>query len=359
MAPNYLVALGPLSDSTGKNPLLTAQATAANIALVQAAVPGASAPAFFAAAGAASSKATIAQMLTPFPQYSSVADTWGNVGNFSYNSLQITLEQRLSHGLTFNVNYTYAKNLGDDGPYRDGYDLPAAAISHGTKAYKQDRIDRGLTTLSIPNTLHIYGVYQLPFGKGHFGGNSRLVNWVAGGWQLSNIYQFYSGTPLQITWSGCNGTQCPAQGQNMPDLSSGYSGHPRINGNYGKGPNGYQYASLGKVQYIDPTAFATPQNVSTVSTPQYLIGNAPRTAPYGIRNPHFWELDSGVRRAFPLHGEGKEFVFEADCLNTWNNVVFGGPSGSWSSGSTAFGAVTGLASNSNPRDWQFAGHINF
>lgn len=357
--PKYLAALGPLADSTGKNPLLTAQATPANIALVQAAVPGAPAPAYFAAAGAASSKATIAQMLTPFPQYSSVADTWGNVGNFSYNSLQITLEQRMSHGLTFNVNYTYAKNLGDDGPYRDGYNLPAAAISHGTKAYKQDRIDRGLTTISIPNTLHAYGVYQLPFGKGHFGGNSMLVRWLAGGWQLSGIYQFSSGTPLQLTWSGCNGTQCPAQGQNMPDLASGYSGHARINGNYGKGPNGYQFASLGKVQYIDPTAFATPQNVSTVSTPQYLIGNAPRTAPYSIRNPHFWELDSGVHRAFPLHGEGKEFVFEADCLNTWNNVVFGGPSGTWSSGSTSFGAVTGLASNSNPRDWQFAGHINF
>jgi hypothetical protein len=54
---------------------------------------------------------------------------------------------------------------------------------------------------------------------------------------------------------------------------------------------------------------------------------------------------------------GREFVFEADCLNTWNNVVFAGPSGSWSSGSTSFGAVTGISNS--PRDWQFAGHINF
>ncbi len=53
-------------------------------------------------------------MLTPFPQYSSISDTWGNVGNFSYHSLQVVLNQRMHNGLTFNVNYTYSKNLGDD-----------------------------------------------------------------------------------------------------------------------------------------------------------------------------------------------------------------------------------------------------
>jgi hypothetical protein len=371
--PKYLAALGPLTDSTGKTPLLDAQATPANVAILEAAVSGAPEPAFFTAAGAVSSKATIAQMLTPFPQYSGVSDTWGNVANFSYNSLQIELEQRLSHGLTFNANYTFAKNLGDDGPYRDGYNIPAAAISHGTRAYKQDRIDRSWTTISIPNTFHAYGVYQLPFGQGALGGSHLLMRWLAGGWQLSGIYQYTSGNPLQPTWSGCSGTNCPAQGQTMPDLANGYGGTGRINGKYGTGPNGTVACNLGiapiggkctAIPYVDVTAFQTPQDVGGTAAPnthvpQYLIGNAPRTAPYGVRNPAFWELDSGVRRSFPLHFENAEFVFEADCLNTWNNVVFGGPSGSWGAGSTSFGTITGLASNNNPRDWQFAGHINF
>jgi hypothetical protein len=148
-------------------------------------------------------------------------------------------------------------------------------------------------------------------------------------------------------------------------MAQGYTSNPRLNGKYGSGPNGVNACNLGAVsgckavQYIDVNAFATPQNESTVSTPQYLIGNAPRTAPYGLRNPPFWEFDSGLRRAFPLHFERTEFVFEADCINTLNNVVFAGPSGSWSTGSTSFGTITGLASNNNPRDWQFAGHINF
>ena len=367
--PKYLAALGSLTDSTGKTPLLNAQATPANVALVQAAVPGAPAPAFFTAAGAASSKATIGQMLTPFPQYSGVSDTWGNVGNFSFNSLQITLDQRLSHGLTYNVNYTFSKNIGDDGPYRDGYNIPAAAISHGTTSFKQDRIDRSWTTISSPNTLHVYGVYALPFGQGGLGANNLLVRWLAGGWQISGIYTFNQGAPIQLTWSGCSGTSCPAQGQNMPDLASGYSGHARINGKYGTGPNGTVACNLGiapigskctAIPYVDVNGFQAPQDVGT-TTPthvaQYLIGNAPRTAPYGVRNPNNWDLDTGVRRSFPLHFENAEFIFEADCLNTWNNVVFSGPSGAWSAGSAAFGAVTGISNN--PRDYQFAGHINF
>jgi hypothetical protein len=267
------------------------------------------------------------------------------------------------------VNYTFGKNLGDDGPYRDGYDIPSSAISHGTKSFKQDRIDRSWTTISSPSTLHVYSVYALPFGRGGIGADNLLVRWLAGGWQISGIYQFSSGTPLQLTWSGCSGTNCPAQGQNMPDLASGYAGNSRIIGKYGTSPNGTTACNLGiapiggkctAIQYVDPAGYQAPQDVGT-TTPthvaQYLIGNAPRTAPYGVRNPNNWDLDTGIRRSFPLHLENAEFVFEADCLNTWNNVVFSGPNGAWSSGSTSFGAITGISNN--PRDWQFAGHINF
>jgi hypothetical protein len=48
-------------------------------------------------------------------------------------------------------------------------------------------------------------------------------------------------------------------------------------------------------------------------------------------------------------------VFEADCLNTWNNVVFSSPNATF--GSSAFGTINGISNS--PRDFQFAGHINF
>src|ERR1019366_5032467 len=128
-------------------------------------VPAEAAPAFFTAAGAVNASATVSQMLTAFPQYSGVSDTYGNVGNFSYNSLQVVLNQRMHNGLSYNINYTYSKNLGDDSTIRSGFDIPAGAISGGTKSYKQDRMDRSWTTISRPHLIHAYGVYELPFGK--------------------------------------------------------------------------------------------------------------------------------------------------------------------------------------------------
>jgi len=377
--PKYLAVLGSVKDSTGTKPILTSLATAANAAIVTNYFPTAPTPAFFTHAGDKGfSSATVAQMLTAFPQYSTVSDTWGNVGNFNYHALQVTLNQRMHKGLTYNINYTYSKNVGDDGTYRSGFDIPAAAISGGTKAYKQNRIDRGLTTLSAPHIIHAYGVYQLPFGKDKIGSNSRLVQWAAGGWQLSGIYQYVSGTPVAVTWSGASTSTLPLQTNSvitaMPDINTSFSGPARINGKPGSGPGGHDTCYLGinaagqsgctKIRYIDLAAFQTPTNASTVGT-QYLIGNAQRTAAYGMRNPYYWNVDAGLRRSIPL-SHGVEFVFEADVINVWNHVTFGGPSASWAAATSttttsnnAFGTISGTDSRYSPRDWQFAGHIKF
>ena len=371
--PKYLAVLGAVKDSTGSKPILVAAATAANAAIVSSYFPQAPTPAFFTAAGAVSSSATVAQMLTAFPQYSGVSDTWGNVGNFSYHSLQISLNQRMHKGLTYNVNYTYAKNVGDDGTFRSGFDLPASAISGGTRAYKQNRIDRGFTSLSMPHIIHAYGVYKLPFGKDKIGSNSTLVRWLAGGWQFSGIYGFQSGIPIAMSMSGLTTTATgtsPLQGTSMPDINPAYTGSGRTSQKYGSSAKGHNTCNLGinaagqtgctAVQYIDVNAFSTPNNISTVSgSAQYLIGNAPRTRAYNIRNPYYWNVDAGLRRTFPLHHTGTEFTFEADCVNVWNHATFAGPSTSWAAGSATFGTITGTYSGYNPRDWQFAGHITF
>jgi hypothetical protein len=358
--PIYLAALGPLKDSTGTKPLLISAATSANVAKAQTAVSGLNLPAFFVNAANAfpsSSVVTVAQGLTAFPQYSGVTDTWGaNSGNFSYHSLQITLVQREAHGLTFNVNYTYSKNVGDDGTFRSGFAIPSAALSGGGQNWKQDRIDRSWTTISAPSVLHAFGVYKLPFGQGAMGGDNRTVRILAGGWLLGGIYQYNSGTPTAIIANQCAATNYPLQGQCMPDVVPG-AVNARINGSYGTGPNGTVFSNLSNVRYIDSTKFATPQNVSTVSgSPIYLIGNAPRTQALNLRNPGTQDLDARVSRTFPIH-ESINFVFEVDCLNVWNKVTFGAPVATY--GAANFGEITGISTTFLPRDFQFAGHLNF
>jgi hypothetical protein len=87
-------------------------------------------------------------------------------------------------------NDTYSKDIGDDGTFRSGFDIPANALSGGTKSYRQDRIDSSWTAISIPHIVHAYGVDQFPFGKGRIGSYIAAVRWLAGGWQFAGHITF-------------------------------------------------------------------------------------------------------------------------------------------------------------------------
>lgn len=394
--PGYLASLGGAYDATGNTPLLSAPATSANIARAQAILPGVGAPypAFTAAASTSSgaARATIAQMLVAFPQYSSVSDTWGqNVGNNSYHSFQLSLSQRPWKGLSYTVNYTYAKNLADDGTFRSGFDIPASAISGGGMSYKQGSIERSWAATSVPQNLAIFGVYQLPFGKGGIGDGNWLVRAFAGGWQVSGIYRYTSGTPLAVVYSGCNS---PGQGQCMPDLnlnSKAYlTGHARV-GNWGDGATGANPG--GDSSKIDYTAFQAPESLGSAGTcaanlgayipgqsptknPNYkacvtLLGNAPRTRALDLQNPSYYNVDMSLRRQFPLSRERFKLILQADCLNVTHKHTFGGINVTMPVGSTyaadfgqnradtvgtSFGRPSSVSGN---RDWQLAAHVTF
>jgi hypothetical protein len=375
--PVYLAGLGGVTDSTGTKPILIAAATSANVAKAQAAMSGVAIPGFYQTAANAnpnSSTLTIANGLVAFPQYGNpvtassangngVTDLWGaNSASLTYHSFQLMLLQRTAHGLSFNINYTYSKNIGDDGTFRSGFDIPAAAISGGGQSWHQNRIDRSWATVSAPQVLHAFGVYELPFGKNKIGGNSMLARSLAGGWTISGIYTYGSGTPLAVISSLCNATNSPLQGQCMPDVVPGAT-NARINGSYGTSPNGTSACNLGigpgctAIPYVDSKQFKNPTNISATGSPIYLIGNAPRTAPLTLRGPGNQDLDAALRRSFNLPKDIGTFIFEVDCINVWNKVVFSNPAQTF--GNSNFGQISSVASTPGSRDFQFAGHFNF
>ncbi len=343
--PKYLVALGGVADSTGKLPVLTQLATPANIAIVRNALPTYKLP--YDAISTPTTKATVAQTLLAFPQYTAVSDTWGqNVGNISYNSLQASLTQRASHGLSYTFNYTWSRNIGDDGTFRAGYDLPSGSVSGTSAAYKQNRIDRGLTTTDMTHNISAFGVWEIPGARS----SGRFVRGLTTGFQISTIYQFTSGTPFVPTYGGCTATV--NAGTCALDLNPNYTG----NGHLAKGYRAFN------TQYIDPAAFSAPTTYnSALSSPLTKIGNAPRTAPYGLRNPYFWKDDVSLRRTFGLGPNRFKLVAEVDALNVANHATLSNPTTAWGAPGTsagkAFGVITGAMAN--PRDFQFAAHLNF
>jgi hypothetical protein len=127
--------------------------------------------------------ATIArqQLLRPYPHFGNITTT-ANDGQSWYNALQLNLERRFSRGYTFSANYTYSRfeealvrlNAGDPGP------------------------TRMISDMDTPHKVSLSGIWELPFGRGRpFAHDvSPLVNHFVGGWQISGIYQYQTGAPV-------------------------------------------------------------------------------------------------------------------------------------------------------------------
>jgi len=369
--PTYLSTVGAAN--------LSLPATAANIATVNAAcgncLPAVPYAAYTAAAGV-SSNASIGHMLTWMPQYSGVNDTFGvNSANSGYTALQISLNQRVSKGLTFTVNYTYSKALDDAGTIRSGWDIPASVMATGT-AWKADRIDRSRSASDLPKLLTVFGVYRLPFGKGGIGANNFAVRTAASNWQLSAISQYSSGLPLPIVGSAAGTPQNFGQGQTMMDYNPNFTGSPRINGKWGDGLTVSNFASRSYIQgYISSTAAGVGTNNNTgtagtapcassvgpfCNTQPNTIGDTARVAPYGLRGPDLFRLHMSVNRTFDIT-ERVKLMFRVDCSNVTNHVTFGNNFANQSivvnPTSATFGTL-GIASN-DARGFQFQGRLSF
>jgi len=390
-------AVGNYAINNSLGPVLSGAATTANIANYNTAAAAVGSPSFtapysgyLAAGNASGSKATIQQGLLWMPQFSGTTDTWPNIANVSYHSLQVSLNKRMSNGLNFQVNYTYSKQLDDTGTMRSGYALPAAVMIDG-KARPVNRMDRSWSTNSVPQSLAVLGTYDLPFGKGKIGNDNMLVKAIAGGWTLSWLGTYVSGTPLSITSAACSSSYNPGAGQCMPNLNPNFNLKSiRQNGSWGKGiVNGTLGAapSAGGTPYMLGSLYSnttstginydtgnfttsgsgTSTKVTNIpcSNPGYpycsvnafQIGNAPRENPNWLRNPGVPNLNMGVRRAFPLGSERIQFVFAADCQNVANKVTFG--SIDTKIEDAAFGTVGSATSNTGSRDFQFSGRLNF
>lgn len=359
-------------------PYLTKPATQANINAAQNAT-GMTIPVPYpgyqqAASLSAGGNATIAHMLTWMPQYAGTSDSWGNIANANYHAFQLSVATRDWHGLTMNINYTFSRNIDDAGTARSGWALPPSATIAG-HSWRQNQIDRTLSLNSQPQNLSIYGVYSLPFGKGKIGNSHFLVRTLFGGWDFSNIFQYTSGLPLAIV-ATCVSPQSIGQGTCMPDVNPNFHGSIRVNGGWGKGVTA---ATLGKMKYMTANPGDTNKTQLTgvqgtgsggaaclssggpfCDVSNYMIGDAPRIAPYGLRGMGWNRLTSALRRTFDITERAK-FIFGVDCQNVTNTVTFGNNASNNQIGvnvdSSTFGAVN--FASGDPRAFQFSGRFVF
>ena len=127
-----------------------------------------------------------------YPAFSNIL-TLASIGTASYNSLQVGVEKRFSHGLQFQSNFTWAKTI----------DLAGSGnVSFGTPQVPDPfniRFNRGISLLNFPYVSVSHLVYTTPELQGH----GVLMRELLGAWELSGIVTLQSGQPFGI--SGGNG----------------------------------------------------------------------------------------------------------------------------------------------------------
>ena len=296
--------------------LLTTTLSAASLAQAQALFPNIAVP-FPNFTG------TIGQALKPFPQYNGISDPWLDVGNSTYNSLQVSLNHRFAHGLSAMVNYTFSKELDDLAGVRDP---------------NKDFLEKGPGAIDHAHVAQATFVYQLPFGAGHsLNSSSKVVSGMLSHWQLSGLFVFTTGAPLSITGTCTGGGIIDASC--YPNYNPNFSGSVWQNGTPGTG-------NLATTAYLNKAAFVDP--------PAYTAGNVTRSAPFGLFAPHNADFDLSVRREFVIR-EKVKLSFQADAFNINNAVHFAAPGTGIDS--ATFGIFSAMANQ--PRKLQFSARLSF
>jgi outer membrane receptor protein involved in Fe transport len=115
---------------------------------------------------------------------------WRNVVNSNYNALQISVKKQMSHGLLFNVNYTWSHTIDGGSTWHSG-----ATTANGggagegyTSDFTLPGLDRGNSLFDIRHRLIVNYVYELP-GKNLHG----IMGAVLGGWSYNGNWAFQTG----------------------------------------------------------------------------------------------------------------------------------------------------------------------
>lgn len=214
----------------------------------------------------------------------------GPIGNTSYHSLQTRLERRFADGYQIGVTYTLSRSRG----------IANVPNSDGTARIQIPEfyhLNYGLSAFDRTHALHVTNITELPFGTGRRWLNEGgLVSAIVGGWQVNNIFSFFSGTPFSVFASGTS-LNAPESGQ-QADLV----GTPTVLGGRGRG-----------LSYFDPLAFAP------VTEPRF--GTAPL---HLLRGPGYQRWDLGIFRDLRF-AQQRTLQIRVELFNALNNPRFNNP----------------------------------
>ncbi len=258
--------------------------------------------------------ATVAQqqLLRPYPQFLNITRNLPAFANSSYHALQMKFETRSWKGLTTIVAYTWARNLGDIGPYQNNYNR---------------QIERGPMAFDTPQRLTTTVSWDVPVGRNRAFGTdmNRAVDLAIGGWNIAMFNTFQSGFPLSFSTNA-----------NTLLLTGAGGLRPNVVGDPLEGISGSHQDRLSR--YFNTQAFAQPAN--------FTFGNAPQRASW-IRSPGMNNWNLTLTKTFSVT-ERFKVNLRASSFNLMNHPVFAGPNTTF--GVAQFGVISAQANISRQQE---------
>jgi len=278
--------------------------------------------------------------ILPYKGYSSILQTVMGASS-TYNGMQIKLTRRFSNSLTFNADYTWAKATDLDDVDGDQNVFPD--YTQLNKFYAPAGYDRR-------NVANFQYVYDLPQFKQY----NKFVQLTAGGWEISGITQFWSGTPCL---AGNSPTSDSCDLNSSGNLGNGGWGHIRpdyVGGSYSTS-HSHNVAAGANPMWYNPAVFAVPANGT--------FGTFHRNTIYG---PGVDNWNFSVFKNF-IFNENTRFQLRFEGYNVFNHTQWGNINNSLSSsqaaGTTYSGGNAGssgqITSVRDPRTLQLGGKFYF
>ena len=138
-------------------------------------------------------RGTVAQALRPYPHVLTVGSNEDKLGSSMYHAFEAKVQKRFSSGLQYLFSYTYSKIM------TNANDALAGLTSSGMQNAADRSAEWAIGSSDTPQNFWISTIYELPFGRGKKYLQSGPAEKIFGGWSISGILNYQSGTPLAVT----------------------------------------------------------------------------------------------------------------------------------------------------------------
>jgi len=259
-------------------------------------------------------------------------------GSFSnYHSLQVSMRRRLSHGLSWEANYTLSKAITDS----EG----SQSTLESSRTLRNGALDRHQASFDQTHRFIANAIWELPFGPGRRFLSNGLgpMGKVLEGWEVGTIVNWQSGSPFAV-YSNRSTFNSFNAGLNPATLVGITFEEFKKNLGIFRTPGGIFFVNPA---LLDIQTNALGQVTQSTLKPGLLgsadvgsFGDFPRNV---LRGPRYFQTDFSVIKRTRFLERGN-VEFRVTLLNAFNNANFN--FGDQNFDSSSFGRITGTRGGS-------------